>query len=648
MYSSSNHYVEPISAEKLARYGFQRTDAFFDNKEHEVLEAEYTSEVTDEEKAINDPAMGLVIAGPWAQADDTAKAQGQDEEARAEEPSPSLGWVCTEQGVFDGRSGQMDFICAPLKVTQQVVTHGKYYRELRLRNFAGEDMTLQIPEGELHGTSKSLVKLLANHGLYIVPDKGNQLRDYLHASGQMRIAHGVEEPGWLDDIGNGLIYLMPDRKLIMAPQLRVTTSVVPAATFATTPLPVQGTPVTWRTEVAQPACHIKAGILALSLGFAPLLLKFAPEEINFTIHFFGLSTKGKSTLLRIAGSIWGDPKKTLQSWNGTEKGLLDVAKQHRDRPLFLDEIGAGNHSPEELIKMIYSLAGGQSRIRSTASGKVLGGEAFRSLVTSTGEYALYAGMSVRGKQPNRGTLHRGIDIEIVHAAEELPEEARKPYLHRLNIATTTAYGTAAKAFLHGLVGRFQHADQLKEYVIQEVEGVMAEFALPSADPVISRGLSRFALLAVAGELAVQQGLIPLADAKAVRAAIKPFAEAWYRQMSPAATQAKLIDRIASFILKSERRFQPVGKPIPADRVGWVFQSKRSQQTFYAFTKEGLQEAAQERDVLSVAKNLVAYNLLVITEPGKYVSKIPVYATNESRPRAYLVKGEIINYTNDLS
>jgi putative DNA primase/helicase len=347
-------------------------------------------------------------------------------------------------------------------------------------------------------------------------------------------------------------------------------------------------------------------------------------------------------MLQVAASVWGNHKQELMVWNGTEKGLLDRAKHYQDRPLFLDELGAGEFTPPALSKLLYSLAGGKGRVRSSSQGKAIGGEAFRTFAISSGEFPIQDFMTGAKQRPNRGTLLRGMDIEIADAAEELPEEQREPFMAKLNQATKTAFGTAAKAFLQGLVEQYPQADDLNQFVVAKVAGILRDFDLPLQDAAIKRGLERFALLAVAGELAVELELLPLGDAKQVHKAIRVYAAAWYQTHSPQSVQQRLIEHIVSFIYSSEKRFQRVAGPSPANRVGW--DCLINGVPCYAFTSDGLKEASNESDVSMVAKLLQGAGLLVQNDPSKLKARLP----KGNRLYCYAVNKDILSYSDEVA
>jgi Superfamily II helicase and inactivated derivatives len=80
----------------------------------------------------------------------------------------------------------------------------------------------------------------------------------------------------------------------------------------------------WRDTVAAACAGNPLMVLAVSLAFAGAL--FEPMQIEGGgLHLRGASSRGKSTILRAAVSVWGSPK-FLQSWRATSNGL-DVSRR---------------------------------------------------------------------------------------------------------------------------------------------------------------------------------------------------------------------------------------------------------------------------------------------------------------------------------
>jgi hypothetical protein len=154
----------------------------------------------------------------------------------------------------------------------------------------------------------------------------------------------VNRPGWVDAsdtpvymtpaaaVGNtgeeGFVYL-PDHYSTLAKK--------------TTPA---GSLVDWQCGAAALAEGNPVLLFTLCASFAAPLLHHSGQE-GGGFHLHGASSKGKTTAMQLAASVWGcgaDPaeapgKAYIQKWNATGNALEALAADHSDGLLVLDEIG---------------------------------------------------------------------------------------------------------------------------------------------------------------------------------------------------------------------------------------------------------------------------------------------------------------------
>ena len=138
------------------------------------------------------------------------------------------------------------------------------------------------------------------------------------------------------------------------------------------------------------ACAI-AGALA-----APLLEPL--KAPNFAIHLLGESSRGKTTQLKVAGSVYGDPASPqwFASWNATLSGIELRASQLNDLPQCYDEIGGGD--PQMAERIVYTLINGGGRTRATRDLAIRETVSWRTVVLSTGERELADETAATGAQ----------------------------------------------------------------------------------------------------------------------------------------------------------------------------------------------------------------------------------------------------------
>ncbi len=139
---------------------------------------------------------------------------------------------------------------------------------------------------------------------------------------------------------------------------------------------------------------------------------------------------------------------------------------------------------------------------------------FRSLFLSTGEPSFADKLAEIAKQPRAGQEVRMIDLASDAGAglglfDHLHGEASaEAFATALRVATTTCYGVAGPAFLRRLIERLAtEADfvpKLQDWSASLIRDWLAPFG--DADGQVRNVARRFALLAIAGELATEAAI----------------------------------------------------------------------------------------------------------------------------------------------
>ncbi|MGL5949309.1 MAG: DUF927 domain-containing protein, partial [Aeromonas sp.] len=280
----------------------------------------------------------------------------------------------------------------------------------------------------------------------------------------------------------------------------------------------------WRANVAALAVGNSRLAFALSLAFAAPLLRLAGMD-GGGFHLKGDSTDGKTTIMLAAASVYGEPRRFAQTWRATGNAIEGIASHRNDALLCLDELG--ELDGREAGKTAYMLANGQGKGRSKQDGELRARKAWRLLFLSTGELSLedhaasagqstQAGMDVRTTQiPSRVGDYGA--FEVIHG-----QATSQAFADHLKAASAAHYGTAFRAFISTLSQDLEgHGQALRA----EIKRISGELAPEGAASQVSRAISRFALVAAAGELATKLGVTGWPEGEATRAA-RACASAW--------------------------------------------------------------------------------------------------------------------------
>ena len=162
----------------------------------------------------------------------------------------------------------------------------------------------------------------------------------------------------------------------------------------------------------------------------------------------------------MAGSAWGggEPGGYVRSWRATANGLEGVALGHCDALLCLDELA--QVAARDAGEVAYMLANGAGKSRSARDGSARRAARWRVLFLSSGEIGLSDKVAEDGRKRRlaAGQQVRVVDIPADAGAglglfEALHGFASAEALARhLRIASTSCYGTAARAFLERIAG----------------------------------------------------------------------------------------------------------------------------------------------------------------------------------------------------
>jgi hypothetical protein len=162
----------------------------------------------------------------------------------------------------------------------------------------------------------------------------------------------------------------------------------------------RGTWEGWR-KVAQEVCALPVPALMLCASAASPGLRFTGAH-PLVVDLHGTTSKGKSTTLKFAVSLWGDPAETaglIQPWSATATAIERRAAFLRSSPTFLDDTKkCAIRDREKLAAIVYGW--GQGRPRGTIGG-VMEVATWEAVLLSTGEASLamlageHAGLRMR-------------------------------------------------------------------------------------------------------------------------------------------------------------------------------------------------------------------------------------------------------------
>lgn len=129
---------------------------------------------------------------------------------------------------------------------------------------------------------------------------------------------------------------------------------------------------------------------------APLLKPLRAP--SFGIHLAGDSSRGKSSMLKIGGSVYGDPANEdwVASWNSTVVGHEVRAVALDGLPFLIDEAGVADARARE--RDVYMIVNGVGRVRGARDGGLRDTRSWQTVMVSTGEALLAQEDAATGAQ----------------------------------------------------------------------------------------------------------------------------------------------------------------------------------------------------------------------------------------------------------
>ncbi|MEQ1804502.1 MAG: DUF927 domain-containing protein, partial [Burkholderiaceae bacterium] len=488
--------------------------------------------------AVRDLIEATIKAGPpsaRSKAGKPAPSPGPDDAPAA---SPDAGaavcgeFTSDESGVWfaerdrDGGLKRPQWVCSCLAVsaTTSDADGGGYGYLLEFTDPRGKAQRWAMPARMLAGDGSEYRATLLNNGLRIAPGikPRGLLTTYLQTRNPAEMAQCTDRIGW-----HGRAFVLPRETLQRealegedAPERIVfQTDGTAESSFRT-----RGTLEQWRERVAAPCVGNSRLVFTVCCGLAgPMLRPAGMESGGF--HLRGDSSGGKTTALRLAASVWGDAK-YLQTWRATDNALEAIAAQHCDGLLILDELAQVD--PKTAGECAYMLANGQSKARSNRNNQPRPRLNWRLLFLSAGEVGLAQHMSDGGKRARAGQELRMAEIpadagtgcgifEALHG-----HEGGAVFANALNKAAEACHGTVGRGWLDWAVA---NVDTLRDRIRPAVEHLAGQWVSDAASGQVHRVGRRFALVAVAGELATEAGLTGWPKGEATRAVRLCF-EAW--------------------------------------------------------------------------------------------------------------------------
>lgn len=542
------------------------------------------------------------------------------------------------------------WLCSPLEVSalSRDKANAGWGRVVHVVDPDGIRHTWSVPARLFAGDGAELRAGLLDLGLQLRSGlkARNALNDLLQQWQPSRRVRAADRLGWTDEsctafvLGDGRV--LGDDDIVF--QHEGTPAVAAEMRHA-------GTPADWTTGVASKCAGNPLMTMAVSIAFAgPLLERLGIDGGG--VHLRGQSSSGKSTLQRVAVSVWGSPR-FLSTWRATANGLEGVATSCNATLLALDELG--EVSGKDAGAAIYMLANGSGKTRANKSGLARQAARWRVLFLSSGEISLADKIAEAGGRAAAGQHVRLLDLAAdsrnFGAFDELHGATDgAAFADQMKAATATNYGTAGPAFVARLIADAEDGAQRARTEMESFCQQTRTRLTVALEGQVERAMQRLALIAAAGEMATLYGLTGW-NVGAARDACATAFDMWLTERggSGPAEAMEAVRRVRSFIVKhAKSRFENIRedddgfverdmRPIQ-NRAGWCDGDR------YFIDDTAWSEIHAGADPRRAAQHLRDAGFLHQESAERLKCRTP--RSVEGRPRAYAISSSILGGTDD--
>jgi putative DNA primase/helicase len=484
---------------------------------------------------------------------------------------------------------------------------------LRWQDRLGKSHQRVIPYAWVSSYDKELDQVLGYGGLKIEPGKTKHIRAYISAVNPTRKMLSVPRTGW-QNTQHGRVFVLPNQVIGRGGEDVILDNKTHDPEFQ---METSGSLADWQRDIAAYCVNNNLLTFGVSMALAaPTLTLLNEPSRGFHIH--GHSSKGKTTILEVAASVWGY---RIRKWRTTDNALENTAEYHNDVILTLDELQQIN--AKDLEAAVYMLGNEEGKERMGEHAKNQSTKKWRMLFLSSGEKTLTehvagvlnsdikAGIEQRMIHLNVEDAGAGMGVfECVHDVVDTNGVASPFHFSQVLLQNKTKYrGVAGPVWATWLIRNEPDAIARMRKMI---EGFLARMVPANAGGEIKRAAQIFAVVGAAAELATEAGVTGWPEACAMRSAEWCFLR--WLAMRPSLGSSdleKAVRILRAFLIEhSENRFENLDTPpnqrlrFPMqNRIGFRQKNETTDSFEYFLKPDQLREIIGGNDPQSLVKEL---------------------------------------------
>jgi hypothetical protein len=477
------------------------------------------------------------------------------------------------------------------------------FTEIKFENRRGKWKKEIVSASLLTAQSEHLIKLLSEGGYLWPPNKSMRTR-IIAALSTVRPRRDIRVtsvPGWC-----GKSFVLPGESYRPSGPDRKNLLIARHPTVRLGEYRRKGTLDKWKRHIGRACVHSTRARLAVATNFAAPNLRVLGLN-SFGFNFSGMTSGGKTLLLRMAASVPGlNSNAGPATWDGTPAAFEQRAMGHRDGTMLLDDISHLEGDPKSIAKLVtFRLAGNRAKERAGqyVVAHNLVEEDSRVISLSTSEDPLWDHLDENGPRRVRGEEVRMMNVPACfsemqdvfdgkHARAKVGKtvERRRRFVENQERLARQYQGEALRAYLAERVSDKAARSNLKRYMKDFTDNA----PLPDQQRWLGRIQRLFAVVYASAAQAIDYGVLP-----------------WGKRSTLSAIRACMLDAMQQLIANS-------GSDVEGDRGG-----VQSDQSILAEFKRRLDDAKfvrlerNRRKKRAVLKQLeTADGIIRPTNPGK--------------------------------
>ncbi len=503
------------------------------------------------------------------------------------------------------------FIGAPLHVTAGTsdLQGNKHGLVLEFKDIQGRPHRWAMPRELLGDAGEALLRVLNGAGYQVEHDQRKRIPAYLSREKPEKHLTSVDTTGWVALPEEPMAFVTPDR-VIGSDKL-----IFQSPTYHYEGMPSSGGSFRgWYEGVGWLAQNNPMLMIPICVALAGPLLRHLSSAESGGIHLQGPSSIGKSTCLAAGVSVWGG-RDFLRQWRATSNGLEAIAAMLTDTCLILDEIN--EVEPRHLGQSVYMLANGRGKTRAKQDSSARAVKTWRLTYISSGELTPAEYMRMDNARIQAGQEMRLLNIPANRkygAFDDLHTLTSGAQLSDdIKTASAKHYGHAGMMFVERLVSHLaKKSSRVLDARLDEITDQIFK-AGKTDDAQAGRAAKKFALFALAGELATDWAIVPWTSGDAIDAATEVFS-LWRQDFGEGPSESrKILEAVRDYIdqhgpsrfirLAYSRQpsvgYDPSGR---YNRAGWIDKDFNGNQLYY-FLTSSLKEATNGFSIGQVIKAL---------------------------------------------